>query len=311
MIGIASSAFFLYLVLRRADLGRAVDALRGATLWEVVLAACVIQLVYVGQAVRWRTIVVSGRPIRQYLGLVLAGVGANNLLPLRIGDLLRARWLASREAIPTGRALGSVFRDRAADVIALMLILLSTSPFVTSSEWVSQLALAGFVLLVGIALVIAASIWYTGRHPRQRLVSRSPLRSLGRDLLDELSNALGRARIAIALGLSVLVWSTWAVSAGLVCASIGIDVSAAEILFVTAVINLGVAIPSSPGFVGTYQWLAVSALGLVGVAPDPALAFALLMQAVWFVPTTIVGGVLAVGEVRTNTFRRNLTEGDE
>ena len=95
------------------------------------------------------------------------------------------------------------------------------------------------------------------------------------------------------------------------CASIGIDVSAAEILFVTAVINLGVAIPSSPGFVGTYQWLAVSALGLVGVAPDPALAFALLMQAVWFVPTTIVGGVLAVGEVRTNTFRRNLTEGDE
>jgi glycosyltransferase 2 family protein len=300
-LGLASSAVFLLLVLRRADVGQALDSLQAATLWQIILAAGVIQCVYLGQAVRWRTLVVSDRPVGQYFTLVLAGVGTNNLLPLRIGDLLRARWLASRESIPTGRALGSVFRDRASDVVGLMLILLATSPFVADSAWVSRLALAGFVLLAGVALVIAGAIWYTRRHPRQRRDSRSRVRALGRDLLDELSSALGRARIATALVLSVVVWSGWAASARLVCASLGIDVSATEILFVTAVMNLGVAIPSSPGFVGTYQWLAVSALGLVGVASDPALAFALVVQAVWFVPTTIVGGGLALREVRRNT----------
>ena len=63
-------------------------------------------------------------------------------------------------------------------------------------------------------------------------------------------------------------------------------------MLVTAVINLGVAIPSSPGFIGTYQWLAVSSLALFGVGATEALAFGVLMQAVWYVPTTLVGGAL-------------------
>ena len=58
--------------------------------------------------------------------------------------------------------------------------------------------------------------------------------------------------------------------------------------------NLGVAIPSSPGFVGTYQWLAVASLGLFDVPREDALAFAILMQAVWYLPTTVVGGALIV-----------------
>ena len=47
-------------------------------------------------------------------------IGANNVLPLRIGALLRARWLATSAEIPTGRAFGSAFRDRACDVLTLV-----------------------------------------------------------------------------------------------------------------------------------------------------------------------------------------------
>ena len=65
-----------------------------------------------------------------------------------------------------------------------------------------------------------------------------------------------------------------------------------EAIFVTAVINLGVAIPSSPGFIGTYQWLGVSALALFDVGANEALAFSILMHAVWYVPTLLVGGAL-------------------
>ena len=125
-----------------------------------------------------------------------------------------------------------------------------------------------------------------------------------RDGLDELSTPLGRRRMAVALLLSVLAWSIWAASASLVCASLGIDVSAVDVLFVTATINLGVVIPSSPGFVGTYQWLSVTALGALGTGAEAALAFAILMQAVWFVPTTIVGGWLALLELRNVSVRR-------
>ena len=58
----------------------------------------------------------------------------------------------------------------------------------------------------------------------------------------------------------------------------------------TAALSLGVAIPSSPGYVGTYQWLGVASLGLLDVPVNQALAFTILMQASWYVPTTIAGG---------------------
>ena len=65
------------------------------------------------------------------------------------------------------------------------------------------------------------------------------------------------------------------------------------------VVNLGVAIPSSPGFVGTYQWLVISTLALYGEGRVDGLAFA--VQACWYIPTTLVGGcccLRAPGRVR-------------
>jgi uncharacterized membrane protein YbhN (UPF0104 family) len=57
------------------------------------------------------------------------------------------------------------------------------------------------------------------------------------------------------------------------------------------VLNLGSAVPSSPGYVGTYEWLGVAALGLLGVDNELALAFTILLHAAWYVPTTVVGGL--------------------
>jgi uncharacterized membrane protein YbhN (UPF0104 family) len=74
--------------------------------------------------------------------------------------------------------------------------------------------------------------------------------------------------------------------------SVGVRLGVVDALFVTSVINLGVAIPSSPGFVGTYQWLGVASLGLLDVGREEALAFSILLQACWYIPTTLAGGVL-------------------
>jgi len=297
LVGLASSAFFLWLVLQGADLGAVWAALREADRGLLLAGAAVVELVYVFQALRWRGLAATTSVSRRhFLALVLAGVGTNNVLPLRVGDLLRGRWLATAARIPTGRALGSVFRDRATDVIVLVVGLFATAPFVGSAAWVLRIAVGGAVVLGLFAFVGVAALVYARGRPRARHNQRSRLRGLVRDLLDEIASPLGRRRIAVALVLSVVAWTTWALSAGLVCRSLGIQLSPVELVFVTCVMNLGVAIPSSPGFVGTYQWLGVSALAVVGVDGDVALAFALLMQAIWFVPTTVVGGPIALRE---------------
>lgn len=85
-------------------------------------------------------------------------------------------------------------------------------------------------------------------------------------------------------------WAGWSLADG--SSSVGLHLSSAEALLLTAVINLGSAIPSSPGFVGTFQWLCVSGMALFGVANAPALAFSIIMQAIWYVPTTVTGLVM-------------------
>jgi len=297
-VGIASSAFFLWLVFRDADLGAIWFALRSADLGLVLLAAVVIQAVYVAQAARWRLIADTLElTVRRFYTLVLGGIGANNVLPLRIGDILRARWLATSAQIPTGRAFGSVFRDRACDVLTLVVALAVSLPIVGDAAWVARIAVGGLALVAVLALIIVGAVVYSRTRPRARRGTRSRARQLLRDTIDEVASPIGRRRLVLALALSAVAWGAWACAAGLVCRSLGISLSPVELVFVTAVINLGVVIPSSPGFIGTYQWLAVSALGVVGVHGEVAIAFSLLMQAIWFIPTTIVGGAIAIREV--------------
>ena len=96
----------------------------------------------------------------------------------------------------------------------------------------------------------------------------------------------------LVLAFTSAAWSCWAFAAWLVADALGIGVSPLEIAFLTTVINLGAAIPSSPGFVGTFQWLCVSGMALFGVGQAEALAFSIIMQAIWYIPTTACGAIL-------------------
>jgi uncharacterized membrane protein YbhN (UPF0104 family) len=162
---------------------------------------------------------------------------------------------------------------------------------VAGSGWSRRVAGGALVLVFGIAVLLVFARAYTRRRSRSRLATRGLVRRILRDVVEGLAEPLGRRRLAAALALSAVAWLAFAGAAICVARSLGIHLGVADALFATAVINLGVAIPSSPGFVGTYQWLGVAALDLSGVDRSTALAFAILLQALWYVPTTLIGGV--------------------
>jgi glycosyltransferase 2 family protein len=250
------------------------------------------------QAARWRRIAGTSLGQRQYVEMVVAGVAVNNVLPGRVGDLLRARWV-SRGAYSGGRGLATVVLDRGFDIVALAAFLVLTLPFVTDEGWVDRIVVGTLLALLALGVVLAAARAYTRRRPRGRRRNRGLVRRFMRDTVDGLSELMSTTRPAPLLALSFAAWLTWSVAVILVARAVGVELSIVQAVFVTAALNLGVAIPSSPGFVGTYQWLGVSALALFGIAQEQALAFAIAMQAVWYVPTTLVGLVLLAGHARS------------
>jgi uncharacterized protein (TIRG00374 family) len=295
-VGVPLSAFFLWLAVRNADLDEVGRALGDADFGLVAAGACAVCAVYVLQAARWRLVADVARPgALRFLEMVVEGVACNNVLPGRLGDLLRARWLGVDASIPGGRALSTVVLDRSFDVATLLVLLLGTAPFVGDAGWLRRIAAATLVIAVAIVLALAFARVYTGRRHRERRRHRNLLRRFARDTLEGLAAPIGRRRLLRASLLSIAAWSAWAGGAWLVARAVGIDLTAAECLFVAAVVNLGVALPSSPGFVGTYQWLGVASLSLLDVAAEPALAFSILLQAAWLVPTTLAGGTMLLG----------------
>lgn len=297
VVGIPASAVFLFLAIRGADLGAVWQTLQDVRWGPLLGAVACMGVVYWLQAARWRRIAATGGSQRRYVEMVVGGVAVNNVLPGRVGDLLRARWV-SRGAFSYGRGVATVVLDRGFDLLTLAFFLLGTLPFVTDEPWVDRIVLGSVVVLLLLWLGILAARTYTRRRPRARRSHRGLARRFARDTLEGLSEPLNSSRTVL-VTLSLAAWLAWAVAAVLTARAVGIELTVLEAVFVTAAINLGVAIPSSPGFVGTYQWLGVSALALFGVGQEAGLAFAIAMQAVWYVPTTLVGAVLLVGHARS------------
>jgi uncharacterized protein (TIRG00374 family) len=300
-VGVPVSLVLLYVATRGVAWEDVRRALREARAAPLVGAVAALAGVYVVQGLRWRWIArrQARAPRTTFVGLVVAGVGANNVLPGRVGDLLRAHWLSLRTGTPRARTLATVVVDRACDVFVLLAFLLVTYPFTPRRTWIDRVFVASLVVTAVIAAGLAATRLYVSHRARdgRTLPLSVRLSWPGRQLSSLIRGTAAVVRasdLAVALALSVAAWLLWAVGLWLVADALSIDLALWQAAFMTGLVNLGTAVPSSPGFVGTYQWLCVSGLGLFGVGASRAFAFSLVLQAAWFVPTTLVGVPLAV-----------------
>ena len=291
-VGFPVSAALLFLSLRHLHGDELRASLRDARLSFLAPAAALMSLVYVLQAARWR-VLANARAVRlpRFVGWVVASVAVNNVVPGRVGDLLRAEWLSRGTRRARASSISSVIVDRGFDIVTLVAALALTYPFVPHAAWLRDFRLAaGAVgLLVG-ASFLGAVVYAR----RSRASAPRGLLGLLTDVVRRTGDVFHRRSGARAGLLSAMAWAAWSVSAWLVASALGIALTPVEALFVTAVLNLGAAIPSSPGFIGTYQWLGVSALTVLGVGHTRAFAFSVLMHALWFVPTTMAGAALAL-----------------
>ena len=304
--GLVVGGVFLWLAVRNADLVAVRHALADAEFAPVALAVAVLGLGYGFQAARWKRIAdTPDVSLRSFYAMLIGGLACNNVLPIRIGEFLRAGWLSRDAHISGGRAFGSVVLDRICDVVMLTVLFAIGLQAVASAAWLVRLAVGALLAVIGIGIVLVLARVYSRRRGQQgSRHQRGRVGTILRETVVMLGEPIGRHRAATWLGLTACTWLLSAVAAALVARSLGIDLSPIEAVFVTTALALGVAIPSSPGYIGTYQWVGVAALGLLDVPVEQALAFSILMQATWFVPTTLAGGaVIGLRAVRGRPVR--------
>jgi uncharacterized membrane protein YbhN (UPF0104 family) len=300
-VGLPAGAVFIVLAARGVDADRVRATIAAADPLPLAAAAAAIAALYAVQAARWRFVArrAGDLPWSAFLRMIVTSVALNNVVPGRPGDVLRGFWVARALRVPAGRGVATVVVDRSADVLVLLAVLAAGYPLIGHPDWLDRLLAAAVALGVVLVAAAAAARWYARRRAHAGASIRAgarrswPARQWGQ-LVRGAAASLVPADLAVIGALSAVVWTLWAVAAFLVAHSLGVSLSLWEAAYVTALINLGAAMPSSPGFIGTFQWLAVAGLGLVAVGRTDAFAFAVVMHAIWYVPTTLAGAALVL-----------------
>lgn len=284
-IGIACSGLFLFLAVRKVDWAQTGHALREAD-WRL-LALGVLALVgtFALFAVRSTVLLRHAIPlrVRDAFSYILIGYLANTVLPLRLGDVARAVLVGREQRASRTLVLSSVVLERVLDIMTLLVVALALAGTVDMPSLVQAgLVAAAAAGLVAMALLLA--IARSGDAVLARLL-RVPLaahwlpsgrlRIMGARFADGLQALRSPRQFALAAALSGLAWLVCGAATAVFVAAFHLGAPWYAGLFVLVVINLGAAIPSSPGFVGVYHFLAVLALSVWVPDKSAALAYAI------------------------------------
>jgi len=303
LVGLVVSVAALWFVVRSVDLAKCADVISHAN--PIPLAACllVVSTQVVLRSLRWRMLLPQPRNggrlrVMRIMPAMLVGYLGNSVLPARLGEPIRAYLVARREDLDVAEAFGSVVLERVVDTATLAVLAFVAAMAVSAPSWIVQAT--GLAAVIGVGATGALVV--IGPTPLvaicRRIVSRLPIAARAEPLMLRLDNfARGIDRpsrsgtIVAAAAISGVCWMLDATTFWLVAQSIGAPVSPAAALLIAGVTVLGTALPSAPGYVGTFDLAASTTAQAMGVAAAPALALAVLAHALTVLPTAGGGAV--------------------
>jgi uncharacterized protein (TIRG00374 family) len=298
-LGFGVSGIFLALIARTVDWGGT-----GAALWQadwrlVAAGAAALVATLVIFSVRWQVLLAGTArlPLGATFSYLMIGYLANTVLPLRLGDLARAGLAGRRHAIDPPRVFGSILLERVFDLLILLALILGLSLVID----VPAVIRAGMTVLAaaGLGALAILAVLAAGRDRLPGLaailpafVPRAPVDQI-LALTARFAGGLRTLRSARQLGeglaLSGLAWALAGLGTYFWVQAFHLAVPWYAGLFLLAVINLGGAIPSSPGAIGVYHYLAVLALSVWVSDQGAALAYAIGTHGVNIALNVLIG----------------------
>ncbi|HET7026280.1 MAG TPA: lysylphosphatidylglycerol synthase transmembrane domain-containing protein [Candidatus Limnocylindrales bacterium] len=299
VVGVVISVVALGIAIQGVDLGRTADVLRSAAPgWIAAMLGFSILDVSL-RAVRWQRLLAPIRRIAypRMLGYLLVGYLANNVLPARLGELVRSHYLGDREGISRTTALGTVVVERVIDTTAVVLIASAAILVLHVRGVVANAVLVGLAvsaaLVVGLAVGIVAHRLPFADRVLARVERWPTIVSLGSRLRGGLAVAANPRTVGAAVVLTLLAWSMSVLAFAAAGQAVGVELTIGEAAFLSSGVALATAIPSAPGYLGTFELAAVSVGQTFGIPAGQAFALALLAHAGILIVTS-AGGAIAV-----------------
>ncbi len=298
-MGVLLGAICLILAFRQTQVGDLLSAFSGLDPLLVFLALLTVLATMFGKTLRWRLLFHPRRPGLHFIRLLsalLIGQTLNALFPSRVGDLGRAYLIGETEGVSKPLALGTVVLEKILDgsmMLAFLALLFSCVPLPPwlghSTIWIAVLCGALLLLLLAIARKGEAL-----HRLGEALVHLTPERmarplSIFQDGMESVGVFRSLGSFLSVMLLSLAIWVLAASTNYLTLAAMHIRAPLWVSPLLLVVLQVGGAIPSSPGKLGVFHYLSLATLNYGGVDRTVALSYGIVLHLLVFGPMILAG----------------------
>lgn len=301
-IGIIISVFCVYYIFKTLDIKKAAAVLKSAKYFYIVPALIVYLSSFIVRAIRWRYLLEHHKkiPFTSLFSVLIIGFMANQILPARLGELARGICLGVKENISKSLSIGTIFIERLWDALTLILFLSMLLLFVPTSPLFRHISYIGSLIFLSILVFIVLLTFKKGKCLN---FVKAMLKFLPEKILNKLLHILNlfvdgfkvlrQSKHLIFVSLaSILIWLIEILAYYILSFAFSLNIPIYSIALVLILLNVGVMIPSSPGYVGTFEFFCIKGLSFFNIPEEVAFGYAIVLHIMMSVPIIIFGLLL-------------------
>ena len=317
-MAILISIVFLGLFVSSIDIHRTIGHITEANYLLITLSLIAYFIAVLFRTLRWQYLLAPIKivSVKTLYPIVVVGYMANNILPLRLGEIVRAYYVGEKENVSKLASLATIAVERVLDGLTLLFFILLASYLLPVLDVIQGMGVeAGLNWLVlsmamSLPFMIAFGVMLLAAFMPGKLQLfigymcvvlpggiRSRLLSLVSVFIDGFSVLRYPRRLILVSILSLPVWLSESVMYYMVGKAFGIDNYFSEFEFigvmilVTAISNLATAIPAAGGGIGSFEIASSVTLTILGVGADIAAAYIIVLHLALILPVTLLGMV--------------------
>ncbi len=291
IMGLLISIVGIYWAFYDFAFGEFVDTIKSVK-YEYVLLACVLIISSVWlRAIRWKYLFKTDDGVETYslFRYELIGYFGNNVLPLRLGELLRAYILGKEYSLSKPYVFGTIVLERILDTLALILLSIFLLFIYPLTSLIESYIYTGIIL----SAILVIFLFILKR--RKIVDTESGFLLIISNFFQGFKN-LEYNKIPLLFLLSIFTWSIYWLDVHLIQYAFGFGMTPADSLLLLVVSTLFMSIPSAPGMIGTFhfgvKYVMVDLFSTsYAYTVSEATSFAIILHAYGYISYTILGAI--------------------
>ena len=294
LIGVVISIVCLAVVVHGIEWSAVGEALRRTRVLLLLPAVGFLAFMFLLRAYRWQHLVapITLLPLRPFWSASLIGFMANDVLPLRVGEVVRAYALAHLTSVRVSTAFTTAVLERVWDTVAVGIITVLTFSQFSLPSWVARTNWA----VLGLSVIVLGGGTWLARRGGVHGIAWLPARftALAERFISGLRSLNSVSALVKVLSLSFAVWCALVGYYWVLLHACGFTLPFEAALLVTVFTVFAAAVPAAPGFVGTFQYAVVLALSFFSVPKAEALGFSIIAHLAQLVPVIVAGFITLI-----------------